>query len=83
MELHLSKSIYIYFWILFPLIFILNGYYNIFTSWELQFYRFNELEDFGALLFVLILSACESALITVFFLWFLELLKVVFIKTKQ
>ena len=80
MELQLSKSIYKYFWILFPLIFILKGYYNFFTSWELQFYRFNELADFGTLLFVLGLSACESALITVFLLWILELIKKLFIK---
>ncbi len=80
LELQLSKSINKYFWIFFPLIFILKGYYHIFTSWELQFYRFNELEDFGTLLFVLGLSACESALIIVFLLWILELLKKVFIK---
>lgn len=80
MELHLSKSINKFFWILFPVIYILSGYYNIFTSWELQFYKFNELEDFGTLLFVLVISACESAIITVFLLWTLELLKEVLTK---
>ncbi|PMC37844.1 hypothetical protein CJ195_09545 [Bacillus sp. UMB0899] len=80
MELQLSKSINKYYWILFSLIFVLNSQHNIFTSLELQFYRFIELEDFGLLLFALGLSALESALITVFLLWIMKLLNRILIK---
>ncbi len=69
MELHLPKSIHTFYWFTFPIILILVGYTNVFYNWELPLYGFNELEDFGRLLFVLGISACESALWTVF-LWF-------------
>ncbi|WP_226528891.1 hypothetical protein [Metabacillus niabensis] len=80
MELQLSKRIKESFWYVFPVIFVLSAYYHIFSSWELQLYKFNEIEDFGTLLFVCGLSACESALFTVSLLWILELLKNVLIK---
>lgn len=64
MELHLPIKINKFFWTLFPFIFILNSFHNIFNNWEL--YNFNEVEDFGTLLFVLGISACESALIIIF-----------------
>lgn len=68
MELRLPKIINKFFWILFSFIFVIKSYYNIFYSWSLQNYGFNELEDLGRLLFVFGISACESALIVVF-LW--------------
>ncbi len=66
MELHLPKSIIKFFWTIFPIIFIIRGYDNIFKGWELQNSPFNELEDFGTLLFVLGISFSESELITEF-----------------
>ena len=69
MELHLPKRISKFFWTLYPIIFLINIYYNIYNNWELQYYSFNELEDFGRLMFVLVISACESALIVVFIYW--------------
>jgi hypothetical protein len=68
MELHLPKSNNKVYWSLFPVILVLIGYHNIFNNWKLPFYGLNELEDFGRLLFVLGISACESALVTTF-LW--------------
>ncbi|OCA84056.1 hypothetical protein A8F94_15105 [Bacillus sp. FJAT-27225] len=75
MELHLPKSIKKFFWSLFPVILLLIGYNNIFNYWELPLFGFNELEDFGTLLFILGTSACESALVTVFLWWILESMK--------
>lgn len=68
-ELRLPKSINKFFWSLFSIIFLITSYYNIFNNWELQNYRFKELEDFGTILFVFGISACESALIIVFLWW--------------
>lgn len=70
MELKLPKEINKFFWKLFPFVFILISYKNIFNQWELQNYQFNELEDYGSALFVLGVSACETALIVVI-IWFL------------
>ena len=75
MELHLPKSINKFYWTLFPIIFVIRGYYNVFKDWELQNYSFNELEDFGRLLFVLGISFFESALITVFIWGIIKLFK--------
>ncbi|WP_064093476.1 hypothetical protein [Rossellomorea aquimaris] len=71
MELRLPKEIDRFFWTIFPLSMTLISIQNIFYGWELQKYRFTELEHYGTLLFVLVSSACESALITVFFWWLL------------
>ncbi|QOR64781.1 hypothetical protein IM538_13030 [Cytobacillus suaedae] len=65
MELHLPKNISKFFWTLFPFIFVLIASKNIFSEWELTNYGFNELEDLVRLFFVMILSACETALILV------------------
>lgn len=75
MELHLPKSINKFYWSLFPVILVLIGYNNIFNSWELPLYGLNELEDFGRLLFVLGISACESALVTIFLWWVIKSVK--------
>lgn len=78
MEFRLPNSIKRFYWILFPFIMVLMSIQNIFRNWELQYYGFNELEDFGTLLFVLGLSACESALIVIFLWWI-----VIFVKKFQ
>jgi hypothetical protein len=75
MELHLPKSIKKFFWLLFPIIIVLIGYNNIFNNWELPLFSFSELEDLGRLLFVLGISACESALVTVILWWVIKSIK--------
>ncbi|KPL57707.1 hypothetical protein [Rossellomorea vietnamensis] len=75
MELHLPKSINKVYWALFPVILVFIGYHNIFNNWELPLYGLNELEDFGRLLFVLGISACESALVTIFLWWVIKSVK--------
>lgn len=81
MELRLPKSINKFFWFLFPLIMVLNSICNIFYIWQLPHYGFNELEDFGRLLVVLGLSACESALLIIFLWWIKDLFKKFLIKS--
>jgi hypothetical protein len=75
MELHLPKSIKKFYSFLFTVILVFIGYNNIFNNWELQLYGFNELEDIGRLLFVLGISAFESALMTVILWWGIKSLK--------
>ncbi|MGR3764205.1 hypothetical protein [Rossellomorea sp. NS-SX7] len=72
MELRLTKDINKRFWYLFPWVLSLVSLANYFTGWEFQYFVFNELEDYGELLFVLLVLACESALITVFILWMIH-----------
>lgn len=79
MELHLPKRIHKFYWSLFPIILVIISYHNIFNNWELPLYGFNELEDFGRLLFVCGLSMCESALLTVFLWWGLKFSKKTFL----
>lgn len=73
-EFRLSKSINKFFWTLYPIIFLFNSINNIYNTWELQLQSINELEDFGLLLYVLAISACESALIVIFIYWIKNLL---------
>lgn len=75
MELHLPKNIKKFYWSLFPVILVLVVYNNIFINWELPLYGLKELEDFGTLLFVFGISACESALLTVFLWWVIKFVK--------
>lgn len=75
MELILPKSINKFYWIVFPVILVFIGHNNIFTNWELPLFGFNELEDIGRLLFVIAISACESALVTVFLWWVIKSMK--------
>lgn len=75
MELHLPESIKKFFWLLFPVILVLISYNNIFNNWELPLFGFSELEDLGRLLFVLGISACESALVTVILWWVITSMK--------
>ncbi|MEH7249570.1 hypothetical protein V7114_22660 [Neobacillus niacini] len=74
MELYFPK-INKFYSFLFTGIIVFIGYNNIFTNWELQLYGFNELEDLGRLLFVLGISVCESALMTVILWWGIKSLK--------
>lgn len=80
MEIHYPKSINKFFWSLFPIVFVIVGYYDIVIKWKLPHYGFNELEDFGSLLFVLVISACESAIIVALILWLISFLKKLFNK---
>ena len=75
MELHLPKRIHTFYWSLFPILFVIISYQNIFNNWQLPLYGFNELEDFGRLSFVCGLSICESALLTFFLWWGVNVLK--------
>lgn len=75
MELRLPNSIKRFYWFLLPFIMVLISNQNIFNYWELPHYGFNEFEDFGRLLFVLGISACESALIIVFLWWIIKFVK--------
>jgi hypothetical protein len=74
-RLNLPNSINNFFKRVFPFVFVINSYHNIFEGWELQNFTFNEVEDFGTLFFVLGISACESALITVFLWWIIHFWK--------
>lgn len=75
MRLILPEEYTKYFRTVFPFILILVAIHTIFYDWQFQLYRFDEWEDFGALIFALIVCFFESALFT-FFLWLvLRLLK--------
>lgn len=69
MEFHLPKRIKTFYWRVFPVPFLWIAYYQIVHNWQLEQFGFDELEDVGTLLFILGVSACEAALVTVF-LWY-------------
>lgn len=69
MEFHLPKRIKTFYWRVFPVPFLWIAYYQIVHDWQLEQFGFDELEDVGTLLFILGVSACEAALVTVF-LWY-------------
>ncbi|MCA1055871.1 hypothetical protein LCM10_12810 [Rossellomorea aquimaris] len=71
MELRLTQEIKERFWYLFPFIMILFSLFNVFYGWELRTMTFRELEDYGELVYVGLVVALESALVTVFVLWVL------------
>ncbi|MFZ3591911.1 hypothetical protein ACOI1C_22570 [Bacillus sp. DJP31] len=75
MELGLPKKSNKFFWFLFLLIMVFISIHNMFYYLELQNYGFNELEDFGRLIFALCVSACESILIAVFLWWIINIFK--------
>lgn len=75
MELSLPESVKRYYWYLFPIVMILITLNATFYGNELQHFGFSELEDFGRILFVLLVTAFESALITVFLIWLYTKLK--------
>ncbi|WP_131484446.1 hypothetical protein [Exiguobacterium sp. SL-9] len=68
MEFHLPKQIKTFYWRVFPIPFLLITYYQIVHDWQLEKFGFDEFEDIGTLLFILGVSACEAALVTLF-LW--------------
>ncbi|MCT4776821.1 hypothetical protein NQG36_06080 [Exiguobacterium aquaticum] len=69
MEFHLPKRIKTFYWRVFPVPFVWIAYHQIVHDWQLEQFGFDELEDVGTLLFILSVSACEAALVTVF-LWY-------------
>ncbi|MGD6965697.1 hypothetical protein ACQCVP_04660 [Rossellomorea vietnamensis] len=71
MEFRLPDSIKENFWKLFFIVMLIVSIKTLFYDWEFHLYGFNELDDYGTLIFALIVSALESALITVFLLWVL------------
>ncbi|UTT41527.1 hypothetical protein [Exiguobacterium aurantiacum] len=75
MEFHLPKRIKTFYWRVFPVAFVLITYYQIVHDWQLEQFGFDELEDVGTLLFILGVSACEAALVTVFLWYVVELVK--------
>lgn len=70
MEFHLPKRIKTFYWRVFPVPFVWIAYYQIVHNWQLELFGFDELEDVGTLLFILGVSACEAALVTVL-LWYI------------
>lgn len=76
MELHLPKRIKTFYYSVFPVLFMLITYKQIVHDWQLTRFGFDELEDVGKIIFVLGVSACEAALMTVFLWWIIELMKV-------
>lgn len=57
-----------FFRIVFPIIFILTFLYNVIYDWQLQYFGFSELEDFGLIVFILVISALQS-IIYAWLLW--------------
>ena len=71
MEFRLPENIIRLYWYVFPVFMIVMSIYSIFYDWEFQKSSFTELEDFGRLLFVLIETFLQSALMTIFVCWIL------------
>ncbi len=69
MELGMPKYFKRNFWRVFPIVMILMSMNEIIYGMMLQYFGINELEDLGRIIFVLIVKACESALITVLLIW--------------
>gem|GEM_PF-5261670 len=67
MRLILPKEYTKFFWAVFPLVLPMVSIYIFFYDWKFHLFYFNELEDFGSLLFALIISILQSALYTFFF----------------
>ncbi|RHW39037.1 hypothetical protein D1B31_13825 [Neobacillus notoginsengisoli] len=75
MELNWAKCSHWSFWRVFPLMFVLISINNILYNWELPLFGFYEFEDLGRLLFVVSLSACESAFLTHVLIWVFKKIK--------
>ncbi|MBN3555821.1 hypothetical protein JYA63_16200 [Fictibacillus nanhaiensis] len=65
MELSLTERLKKYYWYLYPSVMILMVSNEVLYGQELQYYGLSEMEDIGRLLFVLLVKAFESALITI------------------
>ena len=57
--------------VVYSFILILTFFYNVFYDWQLQYFGFSELEDFGRIVFVLVISALQSLI----YLWLLWIVK--------
>lgn len=77
-ELRMSKYVKGNFGRFFPIVMILMILNEVIFGFELQYFGFDELEDLGRIIFVLIVKACESALITVLLLWLYTRIKSVY-----
>ena len=64
-----------FYWRVVPVAFILIVCYQIVHEWRLEQFGFDEFEDIGRLLFILGVSACEAALVTIFFWCVVESVK--------
>ncbi|MBD7964796.1 hypothetical protein [Fictibacillus norfolkensis] len=69
MELSLPESVKKYYWYLFPITMILMTLNAAFYGNELQYFGYYELEDLGRIIFILLIKAFESALITILLIW--------------
>lgn len=69
MELGMPKCFKRSFWRVFPIVMILMSMNEIIYGMMLQYFGINELEDLGRIIFLLIVKACESALLTVLLIW--------------
>ncbi|ANC77602.1 hypothetical protein ABE65_012660 [Fictibacillus phosphorivorans] len=65
MEFSIPDNLKKYYWYLFPIVMILMVINEVLYGQELQYYELSEMEDIGRLLFVLLVKAFESALITI------------------
>jgi hypothetical protein len=69
MELSLPENVKRYYWYLFPIVMLLLTLHAALYGKDLHYFGLNELEDLGRLIFVFLVKACESALITVLLIW--------------
>ena len=65
MELSIPESVKKYYWYLFPIVMILMVINEVLFRKELQYFGLSEIEDFGRLIFLFLVKAFESALITI------------------
>ncbi|MGA4719705.1 hypothetical protein [Fictibacillus nanhaiensis] len=65
MEFSLPESFKKYYWYLFPIVMILMVINEVLFRKELQYFGLSEIEDFGRLIFLFLVKAFESALITI------------------
>jgi hypothetical protein len=65
MEISLPNSFKKYYWYLFPIVMILMVINEVLFRKELQYFGLSEIEDFGRLIFLFLVKAFESALITI------------------
>ena len=53
-------SLHIFYWLLLVPIFLIISYNNLFFDWQVQYFYFNEIEDFGRYVFILVISFVEA-----------------------
>lgn len=67
-------------WFLLIPLFILTSYKELFISWQVQHYNFNEFEDFGKYVFIIGMSFAEAFIIMILILFISYLIKSVTVK---